>query len=166
MLLGSSSQPSQTPGAVLSVIKPNKSGTLGSRFSVPLRGRFIATNVTISELISAAHGGVFPLRDDQIVGGPAWLRSERFDVEAKLDVGDESKPDEFIEPEHDAVVSNAFALVRAVLSERFGLVVRRTTREGSVYALTRARRNRLRLESQRGPIPVVVIERVTRPIPN
>lgn len=129
--------------AALIVVKPNKSGTPGSRFSVPLRGRLVASNVTISELIAAAHGGVFPLRDDQIVGGPGWLRVERFDVEAKLDGGDETKPDELFEPADDAVVSDAFALVRAVLAERFGLVVRRTTREGPVYALTRARRDRL-----------------------
>jgi hypothetical protein len=117
--------------AALIVVKPNKSGTPGSRFSVPLRGRLVASNVTISELIAAAHGGVFPLRDDQIVGGPGWLRVERFDVEAKLDAGDETKPDELFEPADDAVVSDAFALVRAVLAERFGLVVRRTRRQSA-----------------------------------
>ena len=84
-----SSSPPAVPGRVLSVVKMNKTGATGSRFGVPMRGRFVATNVTVHELIAAAYGGLFLLREDQVVGGPSWLRSEHFDVEAKVDADDQ-----------------------------------------------------------------------------
>lgn len=125
---------------VLSVVKPNVSGGLQGRLSVPLRNRFVATNITIAEVIAAAYGNLFPLRAEQIVGGPRWMHSERYDVEAKLDTtaGDgESLSDS--EPLDDRRVFDQFAMVRAMLAERFNLSARETTREGPVYRLERTR---------------------------
>jgi hypothetical protein len=71
--------------AVISVIKPNRSGGIRSTLGVPLNGRFRATNVTAFELVAAAYGGVVPLDGDHVKGVPSWAKSERFDVEAKAE---------------------------------------------------------------------------------
>jgi bla regulator protein BlaR1 len=42
---------------------------------------FLAANVTMSALIREAYG----IQANQIAGGPDWLNTDRFDVEAKLD---------------------------------------------------------------------------------
>jgi len=123
---------------VLSVVKRNVSGDVQSRLGVPHRNRFVATNVTIAEVIAAAYGNLLPLRADQVVGGPGWMRSERYDVEAKLDtsVGDD-EPFAGVEPIDDRGVVDQFAMVRAVLAERFKLGTRETTKNGPVYILMR-----------------------------
>ena len=47
-------------------------------------GRYIATNVTLRLLIRNA----YQLQDFQITGGPGWMASDHFDINAKV-------PDEF-----------------------------------------------------------------------
>jgi len=42
-------------------------------------GRFVAANVPLRLVIRTA----FQLQDDQIVGGPTWLATDRFDIEAR-----------------------------------------------------------------------------------
>src|SRR5688572_25291661 len=42
-------------------------------------GRFVAANIPLRLLIRTA----FQLQNDQIVGGPAWLATDRFDIEAR-----------------------------------------------------------------------------------
>ena len=42
-------------------------------------GRFVAANIPLRLLIRTA----FQLQDDQIVGGPKWLETDRFDIEAR-----------------------------------------------------------------------------------
>ena len=42
-------------------------------------GRFVAANIPLRLLIRTA----FQLQDDQIVGGPKWLATDRFDIEAR-----------------------------------------------------------------------------------
>src|SRR5215471_14622677 len=47
-------------------------------------GRFVATNVTLRALIQYA----YRLHPSQIIGGPAWLASDRYDIVAKADSAD------------------------------------------------------------------------------
>jgi uncharacterized protein (TIGR03435 family) len=63
----------------------------------------------------------------QIVGGPAWIESERFDIEARAE-GD---------PPRDSILRMA----RGLLAERFNLKVHVEPRQVDVYALVRARRD-------------------------
>lgn len=110
-------------------VRPNKSGDgpfvivgLSNQIRT-LNGRFTATNVTVQLLIQSAYQ--MPLV--RVVGGPAWLASERFDIAAKAP--DHSSP---------AVMRS---MVRGLLSERFRLRVHTQKRESSVYTLTMARRD-------------------------
>jgi uncharacterized protein (TIGR03435 family) len=119
---------------VLSVIKPTAPGQGGARLGVPVGNRFTASNVSVAALIAAAYGGAFPLQESQIIGLPSWAARERFDVQARQDGA--AILDEVFD---DASVLKAFALVRAVLADRFALRAHEETREGAIYVLERAR---------------------------
>src|SRR5262245_7734288 len=68
----------------VSSVKPNKTAIdERSRMGFAPGGRFTLTNVTLQELIRIAYGMTGnPLRALQIVGGPDWLASDRFDIAA------------------------------------------------------------------------------------
>ncbi|HEY9462107.1 MAG TPA: TIGR03435 family protein [Vicinamibacterales bacterium] len=85
--------------------------------------RFVRPNVTVSGLIEYA----YEARAFQIIGGSAWVRSDRYEVSAKA----------------ETAVSQAQMrlMVQRLLAERFGLQVHRETREMDTYALVTARRD-------------------------
>ena len=68
----------------------------------------------------------------QLVGGPDWIGSERFDVVAKAE-GDVPRPVPGGPP------GPMFLMVRALLAERFKLAVHNESRELPIYALVLAR---------------------------
>lgn len=91
-------------------------------FGLQPGGRFNATNVTMRMLLRQA----FNVQEFQIVGGPDWMTSDRFDVVAKAPEGEFSA--DLMRP-----------MLRTLLAERFKLVVRNETREMAIYALVKAR---------------------------
>ena len=111
-------------------VKPNKEGGPFSLFFQP-GGRFRATNVTAKALISAAYGTPQPLPDFQIVGGPKWLDTDRFDVVAKA-AGDP-------QPQNNAPPAIMFQMLQSLLEERFHLKVRHETSDVPVFVLQLAR---------------------------
>jgi uncharacterized protein (TIGR03435 family) len=117
---------------LISVIKPNRSGDTAARLGVPTGTRWSATNVALQSLVAAAYGSTLPLRDDRIVGLPAWARSERFDIQVRVDA--EGLPEE---PEGDEAVFAAFAVVRTILAERFALRAHEVFEDAPIYALRR-----------------------------
>src|ERR1700676_1371239 len=62
-------------------VKPNKSGDGRIFFQMQPGGRFTATNVPLRELIRVAYG----IQNFQLVGGPDWIGSDRFDIVAKAE---------------------------------------------------------------------------------
>ena len=64
-------------------IKPNTSGSGQRSVGFQPGGRFTARNMTLRGLVAAAYGTPQPLPLYRIVGGPGWIDSERFDVDAK-----------------------------------------------------------------------------------
>jgi uncharacterized protein (TIGR03435 family) len=90
----------------------------------------IATNATLRQLIQAAyvrHG--FDRRE--IEGGPAWVESVRFDL-----VADGEAEHAF---DRDGVPRQTWAMLQAVLAERFKLRLRTRSRPRDVYLLVLAR---------------------------
>jgi len=83
-------------------------------------GGLSATGVTLKMLIGLAYG-VFAY---QITGGPAWIGTERWDIEAKTDGVQGQLPR-----------AQSAALLRALFEERFQLKARRENKEMPVYAL-------------------------------
>ena len=123
------------PSDLLSVIKPSRSGGLGGQLGVPFDGRFVATNVTVFDVIAAAYGGYEPLDAGHISNVPAWAKSERFDIEARTE---NAAPTE--DSPEDQSIAAAFAIVRTMLADRFALRVHDSARVESVYALQRTSR--------------------------
>ncbi len=69
----------------------------------------------------------FGVKDDEIVGGPGWLATEKYDVSAKADTTKELREEE-LRP-----------LLQTLLADRFRLKVHRETRELIVYSLIAAK---------------------------
>jgi uncharacterized protein (TIGR03435 family) len=65
---------------------------------------------------------------DEIVGGPPWMDTYGFDVDAR--------------PAKEATLAESAYMTRTLLAERFKLVARKETREAPVYALVLARRDK------------------------
>jgi uncharacterized protein (TIGR03435 family) len=121
----------------VSSIKENNSGDpIVGILSTP--DSFTATNYTLQRLIRLAYG----VQDSQIFGGPNWLNSEKYDIEAKMDssVADELRKLSF--DEHKVVVDG---MLQALLAERFGLTLHHETVQVPVYALVIAE-NGLKLQ--------------------
>src|SRR5207302_2600241 len=76
-------------------------------------------NMTVKGLIQVAYGK----RDFQIAGGPAWITSECFDIDAKAELPQKAT--------HD--------MEQSLLAGRFQLKFHRETKETSIYSLVVAR---------------------------
>ena len=122
---GSAQAPSpRKPAFEVASIKRNTSGT--PQYSINMPGcRFITTNATVKELLLYAYrptSGQF--RRDQVIGGPAWLDTDRFDIQAKPEGERPSIP----HPEMQQ-------MVQALLQDRFQLKAHIESRELPVYEL-------------------------------
>jgi uncharacterized protein (TIGR03435 family) len=107
------------PAFEVATIKPSRPDTPGQ--SITVRGRTFGTlNQTVSGMMTFALG----LHPDQIVGGPQWLKADRFDITA--------------EPQGSGMPSAKQwqAALMKLLEDRFKLTVHHEKKELSVYALT------------------------------
>ena len=121
-----------TTGFETASINWSTSGTTG-RGAIgfqPKGGGVHATNVTLVELVTLAYQRHF-FDERQVIGGPAWMASERFDVHARV-------PGEHVF-DADGVPRKTLALLKALLAERFKLKLREEERPRPVYALTTVR---------------------------
>jgi uncharacterized protein (TIGR03435 family) len=112
-------------------VKLNKSGDGRTMLQIPPGGRFVATNVPLKVLISQAFANPQPLPNFRIIGGPPWLDSERYDINAKAST-------EF-QPGTNGPPTALFAMLRALLEERFKLKTHYESKELPVYELVVAR---------------------------
>lgn len=129
------------PSFEVASIKPNHSGSGFAHFGAAGHGapldRFIATDVSIRKLMGWAFAGTsLPLPDYEISGGPNWVDSDRYDVDAKLEDSQVAELQKL--PDHDRILQ-VRRMVQALLAERFKLVVNDTTVRHPVYALVVAR---------------------------
>src|SRR5262249_28729490 len=82
-----------------------------------------AVNFTLRGLILRAYE--LQQSGDRLIGGPAWAGSDRFDIEAKA--------------EGDPLSSEMQLMVRALLADRFKLVMHTENRVLPIYELVMAR---------------------------
>lgn len=115
-------------------IKPAQSGAQmdakgGMMFRAMMRNLpdgFSSSNITAKMLIANA----YDIKEDQITGGPSWVGSAGYDVEAK--VTDPDGP-------HQLTKEQRSEMLRSLLADRFQLAAHTDTREGSILALTLAK---------------------------
>lgn len=90
--------------------------------------RFMATNFSLRKLITL----VYRVQDNQIAGGPDWLNTDKYDVEAKLSSAEVDRRQGLSNPQQ---VEEMRAMVQMLLEDRFQLAVHHETRRVPVYAL-------------------------------
>jgi len=136
---------SQTkPSFEVASVKP--SAPAGSPLTMGATGgRFTATNVPLRLLIQLAYQSpAAPLLPNQIVGGPNWLASDHFDIEAKPEG-----------PARAIPLAEMWPRVQSLLEDRFKLKVHRETRELPVFNLVVAKGGlKMKQASDSSPLPV------------
>ncbi len=119
-------------------IKPSAPSPMGEhRVSIGIApgGRFTAQGVSPRMLISIGFG----VKEHEIVGGPSWLDTERYDISAKPDAGALSGPltQEQMKP-----------MIQALLAERFKLATHPESKEATIYVLVAGKNGLKAPESQ------------------
>ncbi|HEU5021230.1 MAG TPA: TIGR03435 family protein [Bryobacteraceae bacterium] len=89
-------------------------------------GRYELRHATLLDLIGLA----WNMPGERVIGGPEWIEKERFDISAQVP--------------RSAEASAIAPMLRTLLEDRFGLKIRQNTKPVSAFALTVAKRNRLR----------------------
>ncbi len=134
--LGSATLSAQTaPVFDVATVKPAAPQTPGNNSSgvSTSKGLMDARNVTLKRLIL----GAYSVGPHQVVGGPDWLSSERFDVVAKT-----------ADPIDDDAVM--MGMLQRLMAERFKLQVHRETRTMSAYLLEVAKGGSLLTKAEGG----------------
>ncbi len=85
----------------------------------PNRGQFTATGAVAKLLVILA----YDVQDSQIIGGPNWFATEKWDIQAKSDNDQHS-------------VDETRLMLQHLLAERFALRLHRSTAQRPVYVLT------------------------------
>jgi uncharacterized protein (TIGR03435 family) len=110
------------PVPYVASVKRNVTGFGGQIRIAP--GLISVNGMPVRILIRQAYG---QLQDFQLIGGPDWMNSDRFDIEAKPEGGGPMSPQ---------VLQSIF---RQILEDRFALKAHKETRELPIYALMLAR---------------------------
>ncbi len=103
-------------------VKSNTSVITSMKFPVPSGGRFTATNVTLKTLISYA----WNLNGVPVYGGPSWISSDKYDVDARTANSDLS-PNQYR------------SMLQALLADHFQVIIHRETKELPAYVLSTAK---------------------------
>jgi uncharacterized protein (TIGR03435 family) len=109
-------------------IKINTSGDAAKAMGPEPGGRFGARNVPLRDLLAIAYGIPPMFAGIRVSGGPAWIDSTRFDVQARA--------------ERDLPPDQIAVRVRSLLAERMDVKTHWESRELPVYALTFAKPDR------------------------
>ncbi|HEX4138280.1 MAG TPA: TIGR03435 family protein [Bryobacteraceae bacterium] len=117
-------QQAPRPTFEVASIKPGDPNSRQVSVGIRPGGRFSTTNASLQTLI----GFAYDVRNHQISGGPNWLESARFNIDAK--------PDGAIAiPPGPAGAPRVRLLVQSLLKDRFKLATHKETRDEQVYEL-------------------------------
>ncbi len=107
------------PGIEVATIKPSQPGE--QRRFITFRGReMVIVGFTPNDVIKFAYN----VQEKQILNGPDWLGSERFDINVQPDQPGTPNPDQFR------------MILQKLLSDRFGVKFHNDKKEMSAYVLT------------------------------
>jgi len=112
------------PQFEVATVRPNKSGEQSASLGPRPGGRLIGMNQTVRNLIRNAYN----VQPYQLIGGPDWMDSDRFDIQAKAAEAD--LDDKGMMPPQQFMLR-----LQSLLEDRFKMIARWETRELPVYAL-------------------------------
>ena len=118
---------SGTPAFDAVSIKSSKSGDNRMGIRPEPGGRFVGTNVTVETLITMAYSTL--LHPIKLIGGPSWINSEHFDIEAKA--------------AGNASMDEMRPMLQTMLADRFKLTAHHETRQSQQYSLVLVREGKL-----------------------
>ncbi len=128
----------KTPAFDVASIRQNKTGNGRWRLNFTADG-LTATGVTLRYVIQEA----YRIYDDRLwSGGPPWLDTTRFDIEAKFDPSAVKNP----------TADERSAMLQQLLADRFKLAVHHQDKELPVYALVPAKNGPKLRESKAGDV--------------
>ena len=111
----------ENPSFEVASVKPAGPGSRSRDFRIYPGGRLHITNLPLDLIVREAYS----VKRYQLSGGPSWLHTDEFDIEAKA-AGEPSR-------------AQMLAMLQTLLADRFQLKVRRETREQNIFALTVAK---------------------------
>jgi len=120
-------QPTAAPAFEVASIKASNPDASNPLSAIPMilpngGGRIIATNAPLKNLVLTA----FELKDWELFGGPAWVTSRKWDIQAKAE-------------NPNATPKEMMAMLRTLLADRFHLKTHTETRDLPVGVLVVAR---------------------------
>jgi uncharacterized protein (TIGR03435 family) len=131
-LTGAAQQPSPPPAFEVASIKQNPDDTVAEAIAVQPDGSVRFTAFPVRTLIAIAYRSEGIQRFDQLIGGPSWIATDRFDIAGKAG---EAAARQNMGP------NTLPAMLRSLLSDRFRLRAHSDTRDLPAYALVLARRD-------------------------
>ena len=120
------------PQFEVATVRPNKSGESGASLGPRPGGRLNGTNQAARNLIRNA----FNVQPYQLIGGPDWMDSDRFDIVAKAADADLDAKGMLTLPQY-------MLRLQSLLEDRFKMATHWETRELPVYALVVANEGKL-----------------------
>jgi bla regulator protein BlaR1 len=112
------------PSFEVASIKPGDPGISFGGIGFSQGGTFTASSASLGRLI----GFAYDVRNYQVSGGPNWLDSAKFDIDAKADSA-------IAIPPGLAGFTPMRLMLQSLLAERYKLAVHRETREEQIYEL-------------------------------
>jgi uncharacterized protein (TIGR03435 family) len=132
-------QPAREPPKYeVASIKPNVDGDFRFAFRIEPDGTLAATGITLKRLMMTAYN----LQGFRLVGGPDWVASRRWDVQAK--------------PNRPAAPEQVRQMLRTLLEDRFQLHSHSERRQMRVYELAVDRKGSKLLRVKNGEAETVV----------
>jgi len=133
--------PNATPSAApltfdASSIHPSKTTTTTTSSGIEIERTFTRTtpdgysveNGTVKYLIMEAYN----VKWDSIVGGPVWLGSDHFDIDAKVTPAADAPPPKLTSAQRKL-------MIQSLLADRFKLIVHNETKDAPIYELDLAK---------------------------
>jgi uncharacterized protein (TIGR03435 family) len=120
----------QLPTFEVATVKPSAPGAMMVMTKFTPDGMQIR-NAPLIMIIRQATG-LMNSSDDQIIGAPSWIKTERYDIDAKVEEADAPKLDNLSRIERNEMMDS-------VLVDRFKFAAHRETRELPVYELVVAK---------------------------
>lgn len=127
----------ELPGASFEVAsihqdKPSPDGRGFTRIGFTPTGTFTAQGIMLKRLICTAYG----VSDIEVVGGPEWLNSDRYTIEAKADAATQEQLPRLSGPQMKLVGQQ---MVKELLAERFKLKMHEETKNIQILAIVPAK---------------------------
>jgi uncharacterized protein (TIGR03435 family) len=120
------------PSFEVATVRPSRSDSGFVNYQIST-ARFHAENATVAELMKFAYN---VKTDDQLPKDPAWIKSEKFDIDAKADDSEVAAMGKLLPEEK---FERFRLMMQSLLADRFKLKVSMQTKDLPVYALVVAK---------------------------